>query len=105
MPPGVWHDGGAYLLLVKSLADGEGLRSSQIPGSLPGTKFPPLSPLFLSLLWRIASEAVGQGPLASLFNVLFLASSGGLFVAKCSDHGDPPLVASGSVVTGFGASF
>ncbi len=34
--PGVWHDDGAYLLLGKSLADGEGLRYSQVPGSLPG---------------------------------------------------------------------
>ena len=79
--PGVWHDDGAYLLLGKSLADGEGLRYSQVPGSPPGAKFPPLYPLFLALLWRVAPEAVGQGPLASLFNVLFLASSAGLFVA------------------------
>ena len=34
--PGVWHDDGAYLLLGKSLTDGEGLRYSQVPGSLPG---------------------------------------------------------------------
>ena len=81
VPPGVWHDDGAYLLLGKSLADGEGLRYSQIPGSPPGAKFPPLYPLFLALLWRVAPEAVGQGSLAPLFNMLFVASSGGLFVA------------------------
>ncbi len=81
VPPGVWHDDGAYLLLGKSLADGEGLRYSQVPGSLPGAKFPPLYPVFLALLWRVAPEAVGQGTLASLFNVLFVATSGGLFVA------------------------
>ena len=80
VPPGVWHDDGAYLLLGKSLADGEGLRYSQVPGSPPGAKFPPLYPLFLALLWRVAPEAVGQGTLASFFNVLFVASSGGLFV-------------------------
>ena len=79
--PGVWHDDGAYLLLGKSLADGEGLRYSQVPGSLPGAKFPPLYPLFLALLWKVSPEAVGQGQLASLFNLLFVASSGGMFVA------------------------
>ena len=79
--PGVWHDDGAYLLLAKSLADGEGLQYSQVPGSLPGAKFPPLYPLFLAFLWRLAPEAVGQGQLASLFNVLFVATSGGMFVA------------------------
>ena len=78
--PGVWHDDGAYLLLGKSLAEGEGLRYSQVPGSLPGAKFPPLYPLFLALLWRVAPEAVGQGQLAAQFNVLFLAASGGMFV-------------------------
>jgi len=57
--PGVWNDDGAYLLLGKSLAEGEGLRYSQVPGSLPGAKFPPLYPLFLALLWRVAPEAVG----------------------------------------------
>ncbi len=82
IPPGVWHDDGAYLLLGKSIADGEGLRYSQVPGSLPGAKFPPLYPLFLALLWGVApAEAVGQGQLASLFNLLFVAASGGLFVA------------------------
>ena len=81
VPPGVWHDGGAYLLLGKSLADGEGLRYSQVAGSPPGAKFPPLYPVFLAALWRVAPEAVGQGTLASLFNLLFMASSGGLFVA------------------------
>ena len=79
--PGVWHDDGAYLLLGKSLADGEGLRYSQVPGSLPGAKFPPLYPLFLALLWKVSPEAVGQGQLASFFNLLFVASSGGMFVA------------------------
>ena len=78
---GVWHDDGAYLLLGKSLADGEGLRYSQVAGSPPGAKFPPFYPLFLALLWRLAPEALGQGTLASFFNVLFVASSGGLFVA------------------------
>ena len=81
VPPGVWHDDGAYLLLGKSLAEGEGLRYSEVAGSPPGAKFPPLYPLFLALLWRVAPEVVGQGSLASFFNVLFVAASGGLFVA------------------------
>ena len=81
VPPGVWHDDGAYLLLSKSLADGEGLRYSQVAGFPPGAKFPPLSPAFLAVLWRVAPEATGQGTLAAIFNLLFVASSGGLFVA------------------------
>ena len=30
VPAGVWHDDGAYLLLGRSLADGEGLRYAQV---------------------------------------------------------------------------
>ena len=40
VPPGVWHDDGAYLLLGKSLADGEGLRYSQVAGSRPERSSP-----------------------------------------------------------------
>lgn len=81
VPPGVWHDDGAYLLLGRSIADGEGLRYAQVPGSLPGAKFPPLYPLVLAVLWKVAPAAVGQGSLASALNFFFVAAAGGVFVA------------------------
>jgi hypothetical protein len=54
VPPGVWHDDGAYVLLGQSLAEGEGLRYFHVAGSPPDAKFPPLYPLVLALLWKIA---------------------------------------------------
>ena len=81
IPPGVWHDDGAYLLLGQSLAEGEGLRYSQVAGSPPGAKFPPLYPLVLAVLWMVAPEAVGQGSLAAVANLLFVVVGGGVFVA------------------------
>ena len=81
VPPGVWHDDGAYLLLGESLANGEGLNYARVSGSPPGAKFPPLYPLVLAGLWKMAPSAVGQGSLASLLNVVFIAVAGGVFVA------------------------
>ena len=81
VPPGVWHDDGAYLLLGKSLAEGEGLRYSQVAGSPPGAKFPPVYPLVLAVLCRLAPTAVAQGSLAAFVNLLFVVVGGGLFVS------------------------
>ncbi len=81
VPPGVWHDDGAYLLLGKSLAEGEGLRYSQVAGSPPGAKFPPVYPLVLAVLWRLAPTAVAEGSLAAFVNLLFVVVGGGLFVS------------------------
>lgn len=47
VPAGVWHDDGAYLLLAKSLAEGDGLRYAGVPETPPGAKFPPLYPVTL----------------------------------------------------------
>ena len=81
IPPGVWHDDGAYLLLGQSLAEGDGLHYSHVAGSPPGAKFPPLYPLVLAVLWMVAPTAVGQGSLAAFVNVLFVIVGGGVFVA------------------------
>lgn len=76
--PGVWHDDGAYLLLGKSIADGEGLRYAGVSGSPPGAKFPPGYPALLSASWLLWPEATGQGAAASLLNVVLLALTAGL---------------------------
>ena len=81
VPPGVWHDDGAYLLLGQSLAEGEGLRYSQVAGSPPGAKFPPVYPLVLAVLWRVAPAAVAQGSLGAFVNLLFVVVGGGVFVS------------------------
>jgi hypothetical protein len=77
LPAGVWHDDGAYLLLAKSLAEGDGLRYAGVPETPPGAKFPPLYPFTLSLAWRIAPDAVAEGAGGGLLNVLFLSLAAG----------------------------
>ena len=49
-PVGVFHDDGMYLVLAKSLAQGDGYRFINLPGAPSGTHFPPLYPALLALL-------------------------------------------------------
>lgn len=49
---GLFHDDGIYLVCAKSLYQGTGYSIVSLPGSPPQTKYPPVLPLILSLLWR-----------------------------------------------------
>ncbi|MBV6520740.1 MAG: hypothetical protein MNPFHGCM_00858 [Gemmatimonadaceae bacterium] len=53
-PVGVFQDDGIYTVLAKSLANGEGYRFLQMPGAPNATHYPPLYPLFLALMWKLA---------------------------------------------------
>jgi hypothetical protein len=77
IPAGVWHDDGAYLLLAKSLAEGDGLSYAGVPDTPPGAKFPPLYPGMLALAWKIAPQAVAEGAGGGLLNVLFFSLAAG----------------------------
>ncbi|MBI1748440.1 MAG: hypothetical protein HYR55_17925 [Acidobacteria bacterium] len=50
---GFIHDDGVYVIMAKSLAEGHGYRILSLPGEPPQTKFPPLYPFLLSLVWRV----------------------------------------------------
>lgn len=45
---GVYYDDGVYLALAQSLADGGGYVYANLPGDLPGVKYPPLYPAVLA---------------------------------------------------------
>jgi len=53
-PVGIFHDDGVYLILAKALANGDGYRYLNIPGAPVATHYPPLYPLLLALLWKLA---------------------------------------------------
>jgi len=75
---GVWHDDGAYLLLARSLAEGEGLGYAGVPDSPVGAKFPPLYPALLAPGWLVAPGAFEGGAGGALLNVLLLALAAGV---------------------------
>jgi hypothetical protein len=47
------HDDGLFFLSAQSMATGQGYRIPSLPENPAQTKFPPLYPLYLSLIWRI----------------------------------------------------
>ncbi len=50
---GVYHDDGIYLSTAKALAEGQGYRLINLPDAPPQTKYPPLYPLLLAIVWKI----------------------------------------------------
>jgi len=51
-----WEDDGVYMATAKSLADGHGYRHAHLPGEPWQTKYPPLYPGALSVIWRLWPE-------------------------------------------------
>lgn len=66
------HDDGIYYVTAKSLAQGSGYRILSLPGAPLQTKYPPLLPLGLSLVWRSAPEFPANLRWATLFAWVWL---------------------------------
>ena len=74
---GLAHDDGIYIATAKAIANGEGYVMPNLPGSPRQTKFPPLFPLLLSLLWRLNPRFPNNVPLLKIIPVagVFLTSA------------------------------
>src|SRR5271163_1596720 len=72
------HDDGVLFTSAKSLAAGNGYRIPSLPENPSQTKFPPLYPLYLSLIWRINPQFPDNLALATLFSWIALAAALGL---------------------------
>ena len=60
-------DDGIYWVSAKSLAEDDGYRIPSLPERPWQTKYPPLYPAYLSLVWRINPDFPSNLPLATLF--------------------------------------
>src|SRR5215467_2763830 len=69
---GFYHDDSIYWVSAKSLADGHGYKIASLPGEPYQTKYPPLYPALLSLIWRIDPNFPSNLPWATLFSWLCL---------------------------------
>ncbi len=79
IPGGVWHDDGVYLLLGKSLAQGEGLRYLGVSGAPLAPKFPPAYPLVVAAVWKLVPALPGKLAVVQILNILFVSAAGALF--------------------------
>ena len=71
-PVGVMEDDGIYTVLARSLANGEGFRLTNLPGSPNATHYPPGYPFVLSLLWRASPAFPGNIVVFKFANAVFL---------------------------------
>lgn len=49
---GLFHDDGIYVVTAKALAEGHGFRIESLPGTPAQTKYGPVYPAILALVWR-----------------------------------------------------
>ncbi|MGH9671923.1 MAG: hypothetical protein ACRD44_01985, partial [Bryobacteraceae bacterium] len=69
---GIYHDDSLYWVTAKSLASSNGYRIESLPGQPHQTKYPPLYPALLSIVWRLFPEFPANLPWAMLLNWLAL---------------------------------
>ena len=92
---GIFQDDGHYLILARSLAQGDGYRYTNLPGAPAGTHFPPGFPVLLAPLWWLAPRFpanvayfklinVGLMPVAALGIRAFARQVGGLSAVAAS---------------------
>ncbi|MEN8144396.1 MAG: hypothetical protein ABFS14_05535 [Gemmatimonadota bacterium] len=75
---GTYYDDGVYLALAQSLAEGDGYTYANLPGAIPGVKYPPLFPAVLAAGWKAFSAYPNNlGPLRGL-NALIMGLAAGL---------------------------
>jgi hypothetical protein len=68
------HDDGIFFVSAKSLATGNGYRIASLPENAAQTKFPPLYPLYLSMVWRLNPSFPENLKLATVACWLWLAT-------------------------------
>ncbi len=69
---GIYHDDAIYLVSAKSIAEGSGYRIDSLPERPPQTKYPPLWPVLLAGVWKLAPEYPANLPWMALLVWLFL---------------------------------
>ena len=74
-PVGVFQDDAIYVVLAKALANGEGFRMINLPGSPHATHFPPGYPLLLAALWKLSPEFPDNIVVFKFVNAVFLAAT------------------------------
>ncbi len=84
---GFYHDDSLYWVSAKSLADGNGYRIASLPDQPFQTKYPPLFPALLALVWKVNPSFPANVPLATLLLWIFFPLYVGLTWRVLRDFG------------------
>ncbi|MBI4503594.1 MAG: hypothetical protein HY700_20830, partial [Gemmatimonadetes bacterium] len=100
---GVFYDDGIYVVLAKSLAQGQGYRYLHLPGAPSGVHYPILYPAALGILWRIWPSFPANVALFQIFDSAALAVAAWVIAAQLRRLAVPALVQYVFVPAGFAA--
>lgn len=74
-PIGVFNDDGIYLLTAKALAEGQGYVYPHLPGTPPAIHYPPVWPLLLAAVLKVAPAFPASISWLKLINPFVLAAA------------------------------
>ncbi len=75
---GVYYDDGVYLALAQSLAEGRGYTYANLPGDIPGIKYPPVYPVVLAGASKLLPAYPDNLSYLKALNALFLGVASAL---------------------------
>jgi len=87
---GVYYDDGVYVALGHSLATGNGYVYENLPGTLPGIKYPPLYPALLAAAWKIFPEYPANLSILKAINALLTGLAGAMAFLLFTRRSDGP---------------
>lgn len=97
---GVYYDDGIYLALAESLAEGGGYGYANLPGDVPGVKYPPLYPAVLAAAMKLLPAYPDNLGFLKSLNALLMGLAAALsflvFTAAWAGVGSRPGTAAGS---------
>ncbi len=74
-PIGVFNDDGIYLLTAKALAEGQGYVYPHLPGTPPAIHYPPVWPMLLAAVWKVAPAFPANIGWFKLINPVVIAAA------------------------------
>lgn len=87
---GVYYDDGVYLALGRSLAEGRGYVYANLPGEIPGVKYPPLYPAVLAAGWKLLPSYPQNLGMLKVMNAVFTGLAAALaFLVVVAAWGRP----------------
>src|ERR1700736_6167371 len=87
---GFYHDDGLYFVSARSLAETAEYRIASLPAQPWQTKYPPLFPAYLALVWKLNPSFPANLPLAALFAWLAFPAYLGAVYAFLREYGFSP---------------
>jgi hypothetical protein len=98
-PIGGFNDDGLYLLTARAVAEGQGYVYPHLPGTPPAIHYPPVWPMLLAAVWKVAPAFPANIAWFKLINPLLLAAAAaGCTILARRGLGLSPAVALLSVV-------